>query len=414
MRGRLERMFATLTPTAARQDQALSSLGTSVAGARRASCDVDSIGPLLRAADVLIATAIGVLGRGGFACGSGLPAESVLKLEGRRTTGDARVLVEIASLGASMPMALALFTEGVISFAQIRSIAVAVRSLGIAARAEVDEIVSSSADRCTDPDDLIARVDAACARLRPDLPLAREDRAISRSFLSIQGKLNGSAAIYGEADAASTATLCEAIDQASARPVASGDDAVSRASQRFDGLLAICEGFLAGIGAGGGAARTRPRPRLLAAVSAQHLATDGARVLWGLAGRPPAITPLSTEVLLCDAEIIPVVFDGARPVGVGNASRTIPDKLRTAIAARDGRCRFPGCRAPVAWTDVHHIVPVSRGGPTTEDNCLLLCRRCHRTVHRYQWKITTRRDGVIDFRHRGRTFASRPLSHLRA
>ncbi|WP_370469427.1 HNH endonuclease signature motif containing protein [Egicoccus halophilus] len=38
----------------------------------------------------------------------------------------------------------------------------------------------------------------------------------------------------------------------------------------------------------------------------------------------------------------------------------------------------PGCRAPTAWTDLHHVVPRRRDGPTTVDNLVCLCRRHHR------------------------------------
>jgi len=31
---------------------------------------------------------------------------------------------------------------------------------------------------------------------------------------------------------------------------------------------------------------------------------------------------------------------------------------------------------------LHHIVPLSWGGKSTEDNCITLCERCHRDVHK--------------------------------
>ena len=29
------------------------------------------------------------------------------------------------------------------------------------------------------------------------------------------------------------------------------------------------------------------------------------------------------------------------------------------------------------WVDLSHIIPLSRGGKTTKENCELLCRDCH-------------------------------------
>jgi hypothetical protein len=244
--------------------------------------------------------------------------------------------------------------------------------------------------------------------LRAEQALRREDRAIESSFLTLQGHLGGGGTLYGEADSESFATITGALDAAAAAPAATADDdARSRGAQLMDALVAISEASLSG---GLSAGRTRPRPRLIACVDAAMLAgmglSEGARVLPSVAGRPLRITPLSTGVLACDADIVPVVFDRGKPIGVGDIMPTIPARLRTALIARDGGCRFPGCSATVAWCDAHHIVPRSAGGDASVDNLQLLCRRCHRRVHRYRWKITLRPDAAIAFTCRGRMFTS--------
>ncbi|WP_308214117.1 HNH endonuclease [Williamsia deligens] len=53
--------------------------------------------------------------------------------------------------------------------------------------------------------------------------------------------------------------------------------------------------------------------------------------------------------------------------------------------ARDECCIK--CGDPASWTDVHHIVFHSDGGPTTCDNGCLLCRTCHIAVHQHGWEI---------------------------
>ncbi|MGZ4139253.1 MAG: HNH endonuclease signature motif containing protein, partial [Actinomycetota bacterium] len=135
--------------------------------------------------------------------------------------------------------------------------------------------------------------------------------------------------------------------------------------------------------------------------------------LWALAGRPAGLTPLATEALLCDSTVVPVLFQGARPVAVGDASSPVSQKLRSALVARDGGCRFPGCRAPVAWCDAHHIRARIHDGPTTIDNLILLCRRCHRRVHRFRWRIELGPDGSITFTRRGQTYSSSPRAARR-
>jgi hypothetical protein len=112
--------------------------------------------------------------------------------------------------------------------------------------------------------------------------------------------------------------------------------------------------------------------------------------------------------LSCDANVIPVVFDGGRPIAVGTAQDAITSRMRTVLIARDGGCRFPGCRAPVSWCDAHHIRARVHEGPTVIDNLILLCRRCHRRIHRYRWRITLGDDGTCEFSTQGRAFASSP------
>ena len=127
---------------------------------------------------------------------------------------------------------------------------------------------------------------------------------------------------------------------------------------------------------GGSISVTRPRPRLIAAIDIESMA-DGGRsgasmILWSLAGRPARITPIATDVLACDATVVPVIFDGARPVAVGDSRSPISSKLRAALIARDRGCRFPSCGAPVAWCDAHHIRARIHDGPTAIDNLVLL------------------------------------------
>jgi len=57
-----------------------------------------------------------------------------------------------------------------------------------------------------------------------------------------------------------------------------------------------------------------------------------------------------------------------------------------AAERRDQGCRFPGCTHR-RFVDAHHVHHWSRGGKTTLDNLLLLCRRHHRAVHELGFRI---------------------------
>lgn len=367
-----------------------------------------AIATLLRAADALTAAAVDLVGRGGIESVTGLATETVLALDGRRIGSEARTITQAAGMLRQMPHLAACFARGIVSWGQVRCIMSAVSRLRAADRTDIDTGIGDRAPRMTtaDPELLLEWVDAQALRRRPDLALRREDRALKANFLSIQPRLDGRASLYGEGDAASVATVAEALDAVADAPV-HPDEGISRAQQRFDALVAISEQSLNGRPAGA-AEQPRPRPRLYATFDLAGLADrardDGIRLLWSLAGRNPRLTHVARDTLLCDATIIPVVFDGPHPIEVGDAANTFSDKVRAAIVARDRRCRFCN-RAPASWCDVHHIIP---GFGRSASDGVLLCRRCHRRVHRYGWKTRLLDSGIIEFTRRGYTFESLP------
>jgi hypothetical protein len=93
--------------------------------------------------------------------------------------------------------------------------------------------------------------------------------------------------------------------------------------------------------------------------------------------------------LACDADIWRIVLHPATglPLDVGRSHRLVPHWIRKALWARDRGCRFPGCQAPVAWTDAHHLDPWALGGRTTVDRLLLLCRHHHVLIHEGGWSV---------------------------
>jgi hypothetical protein len=46
---------------------------------------------------------------------------------------------------------------------------------------------------------------------------------------------------------------------------------------------------------------------------------------------------------------------------------------------------FPGCDRPPAWTQAHHFTEWAKGGPTSLDNCGLVCGFHHREFTRHGW-----------------------------
>jgi hypothetical protein len=83
------------------------------------------------------------------------------------------------------------------------------------------------------------------------------------------------------------------------------------------------------------------------------------------------------------------------PLDIGAASEAIPAHLRRAATTRHPHCAFPGCDQPASVCDIHHIVPRSRGGPTSLANLVPLCGFHHLTaIHRWGWTLTLHPDGT--------------------
>ena len=98
----------------------------------------------------------------------------------------------------------------------------------------------------------------------------------------------------------------------------------------------------------------------------------------------------AVERQVCEARIVPVLFEGTRAVDVGVKQRLFTHRQRVALAERDGGCRFDGCERPPSWCEAHHIRPWGEGGRTDIANGILLCRHHHLLVHDNGWII--RRD----------------------
>jgi Domain of unknown function (DUF222) len=97
---------------------------------------------------------------------------------------------------------------------------------------------------------------------------------------------------------------------------------------------------------------------------------------------------------LCDAILQAVLLsDSGAPLRLGRRVRLATSAQRKALIARDRGCVIPGCGAPAAWTEAHHVHYWSRGGPTDIDAMCLLCSRHHTEVHLGIWVIQIR-DGI--------------------
>jgi hypothetical protein len=110
-----------------------------------------------------------------------------------------------------------------------------------------------------------------------------------------------------------------------------------------------------------------------------------------------AISAETARRVACDASVVSILEKDGAPLRIGRKTRRIPPALGRALRARDGGCRFPGCERR-RFVDAHHIRHWAKGGETSNDNLLLLCRHHHRLVHEGGFSVERLADGRVRFR----------------
>jgi hypothetical protein len=219
--------------------------------------------------------------------------------------------------------------------------------------------------------------------------------AFERRGLTLSTTTGGSV-VSGFLDPEAASTITDAL--AALQPPDGATDTRSRSQRNADALVLMCQQSL-----GGELPESRPITGADLVVSHDVLCgrplADLDALRCEIAGFGP-IARVTAERLVCDCAIGRIVVSGKSEIlDVGRRTRTIPAHLRRAIRLRDQHCQYPGCRAPAAWCDVHHLVHWIRGGETNLENCALLCRRHHVACHEGGWKLARGPDGRIVATH---------------
>jgi hypothetical protein len=94
----------------------------------------------------------------------------------------------------------------------------------------------------------------------------------------------------------------------------------------------------------------------------------------GLAERIAARAPSWSRILT--HPVTGTVLDRDR------STYAVPADLKHRLRARDGTCRFPGCRRRASRCDLDHTIAWADGGRTSADNLAHLCRHHHLLKHR--------------------------------
>jgi hypothetical protein len=155
-----------------------------------------------------------------------------------------------------------------------------------------------------------------------------------------------------------------------------------------------------------------------------HITADDGGIGYRLSGRGPTTTvsptgtrrgmPLLRAAAAHALDHSPAAHRakrGERPLGRAalTGAADTPTLTRLAVLDRDQGCRWPGCRAPADWCDVHHIRWRAEGGNHDPRNLVSLCRRHHTLVHDLHWHLRLHPDTAeLTGRRHGRVWTTRP------
>jgi hypothetical protein len=114
------------------------------------------------------------------------------------------------------------------------------------------------------------------------------------------------------------------------------------------------------------------------------------------------IHPASLHRLLCGADVhrLVIAADG-EVLDAGKTIRLANRAQHRALRFRHARhCAFPGCEAPIDWTEAHHVIdydpdPTNDRGRSDMVNLVPLCRYHHHQVHEGGFTLILEPDGQV-------------------
>ena len=321
----------------------------------------------------------------------------------RVTAADAGRMIALGQLIDQRPVIADAVESGAVNQAQAFAIGHVLDDVPPDDPLIVDKVEAILIDHATQFEPAILRRlgERVLAHVHPDLAdtrlrdkLEREDRlARQRRGLSLTADGLGGARISGLLDTEGAAIIAAAIEPLS-RPVRDGQgpDLRTAPARRADALVEVCRIALA---AGGLPNSGGIPPQLNVTVDLDALMRE---VAVGQLDTGALLSPSATRRLACEAQILPVMLDGASvPIDLGRSRRPYTGAARAAVVLRDRGCAFPGCDRPSRWCQIHHIEFWTRGGRTDRDNGVALCGHHHRLIHQNEWTVRIGADRRPEF-----------------
>ena len=303
-----------------------------------------------------------------FKCGLGLNAA-------REHLRVARALVELPKVDAA-------FEEGKLSYSKVRAIT-------RAASPENEDLLLMTATHGTanQLERLVAQYRRAKKFEEADFAFDQYRRREVSWYYDDDGSVVLKARMPADMGEVVLKALDKSIDVADVDGAPGGEPVAAR---RADALAEVAETYLSNSDCSGATA-----DRYQVVVHVHSKGTQSAETPFIENG--PDVSPETSERIACDCSKVEVEeCEHGEPLSIGRRSRVIPAAIQRALQARDGGCRFPGCTNH-RFVDGHHIIHWSKGGETSLDNLVLLCRHHHRLVHEGGFDCRRSEDGEIYF-----------------
>jgi hypothetical protein len=322
-------------------------------------------------------------------------AVAYVRRAANETHGWAAVRVRLGRALNDLPVTAAAWHEGRIGMAQATIICGAVKGLEKLLAAEIERILAeAAADLSTN--DLSGLAELIVAQAAPEDAAERDKQNYDRQHLSLSKTLNGQWKLDGRFDAEAGAIIRAVLDAFTAKPesILGPDglnlDTTTPGFRRAQGLTEMCRqaaGHAENCQTGGAKATvviTIDHDDLIHGTGVADI--EGGSVLPGAAVRRIA----------CDVAVIASsLTGGGSKLSFGRTTRIIATGLKTHLVSRDGGCIFPGCDAPPAWCQAHHLIHWGRKGRTDRCNLVLLCSFHHHLMHEGGWTTAGTADDLL-------------------
>ncbi len=305
------------------------------------------------------------------------------------TNGDAHRIARTARRLRRLPATFAAWRDGTIAGGQVRVICANLtdRTAPLFGEWE-DHVLGHLAGRDVHETTVLMKHWAARAKELLDDGRDRGEPDPDRSA-HLSPTLDGTGRLDANLDAEGHQAVQAALRLAMGGPPAA-DDERTAAQRRYDALVAVFVHFLDHQREKVGG---RHRPHLNVTIELMALL---ARAGQGQHLDGTAVAAEDARRLACDANVHRVITDPDGTVlDYGRATRTVSAALFLVLCLRDQRCRFPGCDRPCHLTDAHHVRHWLDGGPTRQENLVLLCRWHHQVVHRPGWSLQLLPDATV-------------------